>query len=164
MEYQLGGGLNNTYGDRPEFQTRTNEFGQIELVQVRAPFENSGGRVGALTLRQPILRDFWMDQPRYSIALSKANLRISELALQQQVMTTVTAVENAYFNLIYAAESVVVQQKALELAERLLAENKKRVEVGAMAPLDEKQAEAEVASRRADLLTASGPIWISRMR
>ncbi len=154
MEYQLGGGLNNTYGDRPEFQTRTNEFGQIELVQVRAPFENSGGRVGALTLRQPILRDFWMDQPRYSIALSKANLRISELALQQQLMTTVTSVENAYFNLIYAADSVVVQQKALELAERLLAENKKRVEVGAMAPLDEKQAEAEVASRRADLLTA----------
>jgi outer membrane protein TolC len=69
-------------------------------------------------------------------------------------MTTVTSVENAYFNLIYAADSVVVQQKALELAERLLAENKKRVEVGAMAPLDEKQAEAEVASRRADLLTA----------
>jgi outer membrane protein TolC len=154
MDYQLGGGLNNTYGDRPEFQTRTNEFGQIELVQVRAPFENSGGRVGALTLRQPILRDFWIDQPRYSIALSKANLRISELALQQQLMTTVTSVENAYFNLIYAAESVIVQQKALELAERLLAENKKRVEVGAMAPLDEKQAEAEVASRRADLLTA----------
>ncbi|MCL4178930.1 MAG: TolC family protein [Verrucomicrobia bacterium] len=154
MNYELGGGFNNTYGDRPEFATRTNEFGQIELVQVRAPFENSGGRVGALTLRQPVLRNAWMDQPRYSIALSKANLQMSELALRQQMMMTVTSVENAYYNLIYAAESVTVQQKALELAERLLAENKKRVEVGALAPLDEKQAEAEVASRKADLLTA----------
>ena len=154
MNYELGGGFNDTYGDRPEFVTRTNEFGQIELVQVRAPFENSGGRVGALTLRQPMLRDAWIDQPRFTIALNKANLKISELALRQQMMLTVTSVENAYYNLIYAAESVVVQQKALELAERLLAENKKRVEVGALAPLDEKQAEAEVASRKADLLTA----------
>jgi outer membrane protein len=154
MNYELGGGFNNTYGDRPVFFEQRDEFGQItNVVQIRAPFENSAGRVGALTLRQPVLRNAWMDQPRYSIALSKANLRLSELALRQQVLVTVTAVENAYYNLIYAAESVVVQQKALELAERLLAENKKRVEVGAMAPLDEKQAEAEVASRRADLLT-----------
>ncbi len=154
MSYDLGGGFNNTYGDRPEFVTQTNALGQIELVQVRAPFENSGGRVGALTLRQPLLRDLWMDQPRYAIALSRASLKLSELALRQQMMTTVTAVESSYYNLIYAAESVVVQQKALELAERLLSENKKRVEVGALAPLDEKQAEAEVASRKADLLTA----------
>jgi outer membrane protein len=153
MNYSLGGGFNNTYGDRPLLVEQPDGMGGTNIVLMRAPFENSGGRVGALTLRQPILRDSWMDQPRYSIALSKANLRISELALQQQVMVTVTSVENAYYNLIYAADSVVVQRKALELAERLLAENKKRVEVGAMAPLDEKQAEAEVASRKADLLT-----------
>jgi outer membrane protein TolC len=154
MEYQLGGGFNNTYGDRPVLQEQRDEFGTVtNIIVVRDPFENSGGRVGALSLRQPILRNMWTDQPRYSIALSKANLRVSELALRQQVMSTVTLVEIAYYNVIYAADSVVVQQKALELAERLLAENKKRVEVGAMAPLDEKQAEAEVASRKADLLT-----------
>src|SRR5262249_6694242 len=43
-----------------------------------------------------------------------------------------------------------------QLAERLLAENKKRVEVGALAPLDEKQAESQVAGSRADLLAAEG--------
>jgi outer membrane protein len=49
---------------------------------------------------------------------------------------------------------VKVQQKALELAQRLLAENKKRVEVGAMAPLDEKSAESQAAISRAGLLAA----------
>jgi outer membrane protein TolC len=43
---------------------------------------------------------------------------------------------------------------ALQLARQLLADNRKRVEVGALAPLDEKQAEAEVAGREADLLSA----------
>ena len=40
----------------------------------------------------------------------------------------------------------------MELAERLLAENRKRVEVRAMAPLDEKQAQSQVAASKAALL------------
>ena len=47
--------------------------------------------------------------------------------------STVTAVEEAYYNLIFSQENIKVQQKAVELAEQTLAENKKRVEVGAMA-------------------------------
>jgi outer membrane protein TolC len=69
-------------------------------------------------------------------------------------MTTANLVEIRYYTVIAAADGVRVSEKALELAERLLAENKKRVEVGALAPLDEKQAEAEVATRKADLLSS----------
>jgi len=64
-------------------------------------------------------------------------------------------VELAYYDLIFAQENVKVQEKALQLAEQLLRENKKRVEVGALAPLDEKQAESQTAARRADLLSAN---------
>ena len=49
------------------------------------------------------------------------------------MITTVTTVEQAYYDLIFAQENVKVQQKALELANRLVTENKKRVEVGALA-------------------------------
>src|SRR5262249_30801434 len=87
---------------------------------------------------------------------NKRNQQQSELDLRNQVITTVTAVEQAYFDLIFAQENVRVQQKALELAERLLAENRKKVEVGALAPLDEKQAEAQAAASRADLIGAQG--------
>jgi len=123
-------------------------------IQTRSSFENTAGQVGALTLRQALLKNFWIDGIRLNLFVSKRELAIRESDFRDQVMTTVTAVEEAYLNLIFSEESVRVQEKALELAERLLAENKRRVQVGALAPLDEKQAESQVASSRADLLSA----------
>ena len=114
------------------------------------------GRAGFLQLRQPLLKNFWIDSTRLQILLDKKTLKISELDLRFQIITTVTAVEQAYYNLIFTQDSITVQQKALELAERQLSENKKRVEVGAMAPLDEKQAESLAAQSRSDLLGALG--------
>jgi outer membrane protein TolC len=118
-------------------------------------FQGNGNAL-ALTLRQPLLKNFWIDSVRLQILVDKSNLRISELDLRNQIMTTVTAVEKAYYDLIYDQENIKVQQKAVELAERQLSENRKRVEVGAMAPLDEKQAASQAAQSRADLLTALG--------
>jgi outer membrane protein TolC len=95
-----------------------------------------------------------MDQPRFQIRLNRQNIEISEWTYRERVMAIITSVERAYNNLIFARESVKVQQKALELVERLLVENRKRVEVGAMAPLDEQQAKSQVATTRAQLLDA----------
>jgi outer membrane protein TolC len=124
------------------------------LTSIRNPFENTSGDVGVFTMRQPLLKNFWIDSPRLQIYINKQNLKISELGLRNQIITTVTGVEEAYYNLIYAEENVKVQEKALELAERLVAENRRRVEVGALAPLDEKQAESQAAASRANLLDA----------
>jgi outer membrane protein TolC len=114
------------------------------------------GSVGLFQFRQPLLKNFWIDSTRLQIILDRKNIQISELQFKSQVMATITSVEQAYYDLIFSQESVKVQQKALELAERLLAENRKRVEVGALAPLDEKQAESQAASSRANLLAAMG--------
>lgn len=107
-----------------------------------------------ITVTQPLLKNMWIDDARRTILINRRNLRSSELGVTLQTMNTVAAVEQAYFDLIFAQENVKVQQSALQLAERLLSENKKRVEVGAMAPLDEKQAESQVAARQADLINA----------
>jgi outer membrane protein len=61
-------------------------------------------------------------------------------------------VETAYLRVIQANENVVTQEKALELADRTSSENRKKVEVGAMAPLEAQQAEAQAAATRATLL------------
>jgi outer membrane protein TolC len=53
-----------------------------------------------------------------------------------------------------------VQEKAVELATQLVVENKKRVEVGALAPLDEQQAEAQAASSQAALIAARSALAI----
>jgi len=147
LSYNLGINLADRYGNQPLFGTNGTVIGRL-------PFESTGGNVGIFTMRQPLLKNFWIDSPRLQIYLNKKNLKISELGLRNQIINTVTEVEAAYYNLIYAEDSVKVQEKALELAERLVAENKRRVEVGALAPLDEKQAESQAAANRADVLDA----------
>ena len=110
--------------------------------------------VALLSLTQPLLKNFWMDAARQTIEVSKRTLKMDELSLRFQIMSTISSVEQAYFDLIFARENVKVQTNSLALAEKLLAENKKRVEVGALAPLDEKQSESQVAARKSDLLSA----------
>lgn len=115
--------------------------------------DTTRGEVG-ISLSQPLLRNFLVDGTRLRIAVAKNRLKYSEMGLRARIIDVVTSVEKAYYDLIAARENVKVQEKALQLAEQLLAENKKRVEVGTMAPLDEKQAESQVAGSRADLLSA----------
>lgn len=127
-------------------------------VPTRNPFESASANVGFFELRQPLLKDFWIDGTRLQIFLNKQNLQRSELDFRSQIISTITSVEQAYYNLMYAREAVKVQEKALELADRSVAENKRRVEVGAMAPLDEKQAEAQAAASRADLIAVQATL------
>ena len=117
--------------------------------------ENANGDI-SVNMTQPILKGLLVDQTRLNIKLSKNDLEFSKLGLVWQIMNTVAQVEQAYYDLIAADENVKVQEKAVQLAERLLTENRKRVEVGAMAPLDEKQAESQYASARASLLQTQG--------
>ena len=114
------------------------------------PFDTSSGSA-SISLTQPLLKNFWIDQTRFNIKVAKNRIKYSELGLKQTIMSIVTTVEQAYYDLIYARENVTVQEKAVELATQLVVENKKRVEVGSLAPLDEKQAEAQAASSRGGL-------------
>jgi outer membrane protein TolC len=115
---------------------------------------NEWSAVSELTLRQPLLRNLWIDLPRQVIRVHKKNLKMAELALRQLILNTVTQVQIAYYELIFAREQIQVMAKALELAKELLAENQKRVQAGMLPPLDEKQAEAQVAAGEAALFAA----------
>ncbi len=107
-----------------------------------------------IQVTQPLLRDAWTDSGRVNIKVNKKLLKISELGLMNQIMATVSRVEQAYYNLIAARENVTVVETALELAERTLTQNRKKVEVGTLAMLDEKEAESQVATSKADLISA----------
>ncbi|MFN3408711.1 MAG: TolC family protein [Limisphaerales bacterium] len=146
MSYRLRTSANEQYGRSFTFDTNINAI-------VANPFDSTAGSVG-IELTQPLLKNLWIDSTRLNIAVAKNRLQQSELGFKARLLDVVTRVELAYYDLEFAHASVQVQQKGLELAERLLEENRKRVEVGALAPLDEKQSEAEVAARQADLIAA----------
>ena len=67
---------------------------------------------------------------------------------------TVSSVRNAYWDLVYANQTVAVQQQALELAESLVQDNQARVEIGTLAPIEIIQAQSEAAARRQTLAQA----------
>jgi outer membrane protein TolC len=141
LNYSMVGNLQENYGN----------------AGPNAPFDTSSGSA-ILKLSQPLLKNFWIDQTRFNIQVGKNRVKYTDLGLKQTVMNLATAVEQAYYDLIYARENVTVQEKAVELAMQLVAENKKRVEVGSLAPLDEKQAEAQAASSQAALISARGSL------
>lgn len=116
--------------------------------------DTSSGRATYLDLRMPILKNLLIDASRYNVQIRRQDLKISELALRYQIMTTVANVEQAYFELQAARENVRVQEKALELARTLYEENHRREQIGTMEPLDVQQAQSQMASSESALLEA----------
>lgn len=103
---------------------------------------------------QPLLRGFRIDNTRQQLQVNQINREISEQSVRATVTQTVANVRNAYWDLVFARSSVDVARRALDLAERLVADNQARVEVGTLAPLDIVQAQAEAATRRQTLAAA----------
>jgi outer membrane protein TolC len=120
------------------------------------PVFNSGL---TLTLKQPLLRNFSIDQPRYSLRLAKKNREISDVQFRQTIIGTVAQVKDYYYQLIYYIDALGAAQKSLQLAKRLLEENEIRVKVGTMAPLDVVQAQSEVASREEAVIVAENAVY-----
>lgn len=112
----------------------------------------------ALSYSQPLLRNFKIDTVRQQLQLSTKNREISEIDLRQTVAITTRAVRNAYWDLAYAIGSLDVQRQSLELARESLRNNRARVEIGTMAPIDIVEAEAEVAQREEAVILAEAAI------
>jgi outer membrane protein TolC len=107
---------------------------------------------------QPLLRNFKIDGTRQQLLVSQKNREIADTQLQQSITNTVRSVRNAYYDLMYSIGNLNVQRQSLELAQQSLKDNRARVEIGTMAPLDIVQAEAEVATREEAVILAEAAI------
>lgn len=96
---------------------------------------------------QPLLRNFRTDATRTQLRISGINRDISELQLRATITNTLADVRNAYWDYVYTVDQLQVARRSLDLARKLLEDNRIRVEVGTLAPIDIVQAEAEVATR-----------------
>jgi outer membrane protein TolC len=104
---------------------------------------------------QPLLRGFRIDQTRQQMQTTVINRDNAELNLKARTTNTLAAVRAAYWDYVFTIQAVDVAQQSLALASKLLSDNKIRVEVGTMAPMDVVQAEAEEATRQQALTTAT---------
>ena len=117
------------------------------------PFDTSTGSAG-VTLTQPLLKGFKTDAVRYQVAVARKQSQEAVLRLEDRLQDTLAEVESAWYALIQSREAIRVQEEAVALATRLYEDNRLKVRIGAMSILDEKQAESQAASARADLSAA----------
>jgi outer membrane protein TolC len=107
---------------------------------------------------QPLLKNFGFQTSRKEIRIAHNNLEISENDMKSTLLDTIYNVEEAYWNLVYSIESLKVKKQSLDLARDTLSKTKKEVEIGTMAPKEILSAQAEVASREADILQAEATV------
>lgn len=105
---------------------------------------------------QPLLRNFSLDSTRQQLIVTKLNQDISDLQLQQTITNTVANVRNAYWDYVFAMQSVEVARQSLNLAEELVKNNQSKVEIGTLAPIDVVQSQSQAAAARQALITAQG--------
>jgi outer membrane protein TolC len=115
------------------------------------------------TITQPLLRNFLIDGTRQQIRVTAINRDISEIQLKGTLASTIATVRNAYWELLFAVQAVDVARGSLDLAQKLVEDNRARVEVGTMAPLDVVQAEAEAATRRQALAQAEATMGTAEL-
>ena len=128
-----------------------NRIENSNLFATRNPTLNSNLTASYV---QPILRGFRIDGVRSQLLITHLNQEISEINLRGTITTTLASVRNAYWDLVYAIQAVEVAERSLALATKLVEDNRSRVEVGTMAPIDIVQAQAEEATRRQTLAQA----------
>ena len=115
------------------------------------PYVNSNLSVG---VSQPLLSGFGFTPNLRGLRVARNNRKVADLTFEQQVITSVVAVMNAYYELVFAIQDVGVKQKSLALNEKLLSDNKRQVEIGTLAPIEITRAAAAVASAKGDLINS----------
>jgi outer membrane protein TolC len=107
-----------------------------------------------LNLTQPLLKGFGFKVNKVRINMAKNARIMTEAQARLQMMTTISDVIKAYWDLVGMVENVRVRQESLANAERLLQINETRREIGTAADIEVLQAKAGVATRQSELIAS----------
>jgi outer membrane protein len=105
-------------------------------------------------INQALLRGASSDVNLISIIQARNTEKLSSYELQGFTLDLVLKVEVAYWELVLAKETVKIREFSVKLAEEQLQLNKDFIAVGKLSPDARVSAEAELASRQADLVDA----------
>jgi len=112
----------------------------------------------AVQIQQNLLKGFRPAINNRVIRVAKNQVRISDLTFKQQIVATVTNVVSLYWDLVADYDALRIRQQALDLNTKLYEDNKRRAELGAIAPIDIIQAEAEMKGAQQDVTNAESVV------
>ena len=103
---------------------------------------------------QPLFRGRAIDTERRQILLARRAADLTDRQLTQVLMDQLTLVEQAYWDLVFAARNLEVQATALSQAQSQVASNERQVQEGTLAPIDVVEAQTQVANFRQSVASA----------
>jgi outer membrane protein len=115
------------------------------------------------TVRQHLLQGFGRGLNLRLLRTAQNNRRITEEGFRQQVISTVSQIENIYWDLVNAYEAYKVNERSLALAQKTLSDNQKQVEIGTLAPLDVVRAQSTVASSEQALIASKTNLELQQL-
>ena len=103
---------------------------------------------------QPLWRGLRFDANRRQIEIARKNLSLTDAQFRQRAIDTITNVQRAYWDLVFALRSLQVQRDAVSVARTQLEHNKRLVNEGQLAPIDVVAAEAQISTYEQGVFTA----------
>jgi len=106
------------------------------------------------SFQQELLAGFGFGPNLRYLRIANNNKKISDIAFKDQVIATVTQIENIYWDLVSAYEQARVNEQSLAFANQTLENAKKQLQLESIPQMDVMKAEAEVSKRDQDLTVA----------
>jgi outer membrane protein TolC len=113
------------------------------------------------TYVQPLLRNLGRAANRWRILVAQNGVVAGESRYRQQVLETLGAAEKAYWDLHFSLMDLRTARAALQLAKDFLEQNRIKVRVGTLAPIEITQAEAGVADREEAVILAENNVLVA---
>ena len=145
-------------------QGQTPKFGgnyRVDLLTNRVTTDNQFAALNpqyptalVFSYAQPLLRGREFDQNRRTIEIARRNLSLTDAQFRQRAIETITAVQRAYWDLVYALRNLQIQRDAVRDARAQLEHNRRLVREGVLAPIDVVAAEAQVSGFEQTVYTA----------
>ena len=155
--FTWGGAFSFSYN--PSYQNSSSS-GVFSGVPFPASYSSSTPYNGSMsaTYTQHLLSGLGTTASSANLIVARNGSKAADYQFQQSVIALVAAVEADYWNVVYAKENLANIQEALKLAQKQLDENKIRVQVGTLAPIEVTQAEAQVAQQEQNIIAAEAAL------
>ena len=138
-------------GDWNSFRASTNQAFALFNPQYNATL--------GMQITQPLWRNRATDVIRSNIKLVNLDLKINDSQFKQKVTDTIAEIQGFYWDLVFAIRDYEIKRESVKLAQIQLDNNKKKVEIGTLAPIGITEARAEVASREQEMIASEERIF-----
>jgi len=125
-----------------------------ERVDPRPPIDPSYASELRFTLVQPLLRNFGSTVTEQQILFAVKDREASVQDLREQAFELISRVRDTWFDALRARDELAYRQTSVVLAQTVLDENRARVEVGVLPPVEILEAEVGLLTRERLLLDA----------